>query len=73
MERIYVDFNTMMQDPAERVRLKDEAILTTLGETVMVVVYDETMEVEAAIELDAATNTWWARPDWLTKRDLDYA
>jgi hypothetical protein len=74
-ERIYVDFNTMMQDlwsEEPRVRLPDTYLERPLGSGVEVILYDEEMEVHAILEPDPNGRDWWARPDWSTRRDLPY-
>lgn len=72
-ERIYVDFNTMMQDiwsDEPRVRINGHAERPDLRNRQRVVVYDEEFEVEAVLEYDTQHDVWWARPDWSTRRDL---
>ena len=71
--RIYVDFNTMAQDDAERVRVNPRVngdLAASLRPGLAVVLYDEGLEVEAVLEHDASSDTWWGRPGWSTGRDL---
>jgi hypothetical protein len=35
-----------------------------------VILFDETMEVQALLEFDEADQRWWGTPDWSTSRDL---
>ncbi|MGI8727908.1 MAG: hypothetical protein ACR2K6_09570 [Solirubrobacterales bacterium] len=76
MERISVDFNTMMMDPEARVLLPTHMvpkILPALRPGLRVSLYDETLEVEAVVEQDDRyRDRWWARPDVSTYRDLPY-
>jgi len=71
--RIAVDFNTMMIDPDERVSINTEfapelAALLRAGQ--VIILYDETLEVEATAEYDKTSRRWLARPHWATSRDL---
>ena len=71
--RIYVDFNTMAQDDAERVRINPRgngALAPSFRPGLAVVLYDEGLEVEAILEYDAPSGSWWGRPDWSTSLDL---
>ena len=71
--RIYVDFNTMAQDDAERVWINPRVnadLATFFRPGLAVVLYDEGLAVEAVLEYDAPSGTWWGRPDWSTSRDL---
>ena len=73
LPRIYVDFNTMNQDlwsRERRVRIPESAAKLELRDGMRVIIYDETLEVEATLEYDREHNIWWARPDWPTRRDL---
>ncbi|HEU5437898.1 MAG TPA: hypothetical protein VFU88_01315 [Ktedonobacterales bacterium] len=75
MQRISVDFNTMMADPDERVTLGQFGTpngdwLPPLISGERVLLYDEEMEVEAVAEFDAEHRFWLAAPDWSTRRDL---
>lgn len=70
---IYVDFNTMMSDPEERVYINTDVqpdIANHLYPGLLVILYDEDLEVDATVEFDAAHKRWQARPDWSTSRDL---
>ena len=71
--RIAVDFNTMLMDPEERVVLNttiDPQLEAILRPGQAVVLYDETLEVEAITELAEPSQRWLARPNWQTSRDL---
>lgn len=75
--RVYVDFNTMMMDPEERVYIgkegslqDDQDVLAALHPDLPVVLFDEEMQVEAIPELDPETGVWLGRPIWSTQRDL---
>ena len=71
--RIYVDFNTMAQDDAERIRVNRRVngdLATSFRPDLAVVLYDEGLAVEAVLEYDAPSGTWWGRPDWSTGLDL---
>ncbi len=74
--RIYVDFNTMMMDPEERVYIgkegsvqDDQDVLSVLRYGTPVVLHDEEMQVEATIEYDGKRKIWFGKPDWATRRD----
>jgi hypothetical protein len=74
--RISVDFNTAMADPEERVYINtsvNRRLLECLRLGLPVVLYDETLEVEATVECDEQRGKWWARPEWSASRDLDYS
>ncbi len=73
---IYVDFNTMMMDPEERVYIgkegsaqDDQDMLSVLRSGMPVVLYDGEMQVKAAIEYDGERKIWFGKPDWATRRD----
>lgn len=71
--RIAVDFNTATMEPEERVVLPaalDDALRSVLQSGLPVILYDETLEVEAVVELAEPSRRWLARPDWATSRDL---
>jgi hypothetical protein len=70
IERIYVDFNTMMQDQQERVRIHQRRVQPCFRIGMHVIIHDETLEVDALLEFDETRRIWWARPDWSTSRDL---
>lgn len=74
MKRVYVDFNSAMRDPEDRVliahvgRPKKRAIPDlTPGETILI--YDEEMEVQAIVAFDQQHQAWLAVPDWETVVD----
>ena len=69
---IAVDFNTMLMDPDERVTINTEVapeLVDVLDPGEDIVIFDETLEVEARVELDSQSRRWMARPDWTTSRD----
>lgn len=73
MLRIYVDFNTMMTDEEERVYINtliQQELESCLRPGLSIVLYDEEMEVEAAVEFDDEQKQWLGKPDWSTRRDL---
>ena len=73
MIRIAVDFNTMTMDPQERVWIPVRAaqqLAHCLKPGLSIVLYDESLEVEAVAEYDEVDEGWWARPDQATYRDL---
>lgn len=75
MQRIYVDFNTMMSEPVDRVKLAkvgspNARRLPALHEGERVLLYDEEMEVEGTILFDTTSDYWMAIPDDATWRDL---
>ena len=75
MQRIYVDFNTLMSEPVDRVKVAPEesADVTTmpwLRDGAKVLLYDEELEVEATLHFDAHYAYWLADPDWSSRRFL---
>ena len=75
MQRLYVDFNTMMSEPVDLVKLEAdhapfEKRRPSFHEGERVVLYDEEMEVEATIHYSARYHYWLAEPDWATRVDL---
>ena len=73
--RVSVDFNTMMVDPEERVSINTgihQDLLEHLRPGLLVLLCDETLEVEAIAEFDEEHRRWLARPNWSTSRDLPY-
>ena len=71
--RIYVDFNTMTMDPQERVSVNidmQQDLAACLHPGLLVVLYDEEMEVEGTIEFDKEHQQWLAQPHWTTRHDL---
>lgn len=73
MQRIYVDFNTMMTDERERVLITTIAradLASTPRPGLVTLLYDETLEVEAVVEFDEDDHLWWSEPRWSTIRDL---
>jgi hypothetical protein len=71
--RIYVDFNTMTADARERAYINTGIqgnLAGSLRSGMVVVLADETLEVEAVIEYDEGDQTWWGEPIWSTSRDL---
>lgn len=74
-DRITVDVNTMNEDPEERVYLPTR-INAHLREIVRpglrLVLYEPfDFEVEAVVKYEPAHDTWYGRPDWSTRRDLE--
>ncbi len=73
MIQIIVDFNSMMQDPAERVVINVDTqpqIAKHLQNGKRVLLCDTDLEVEGNLEFDSNYNTWLAVPDWSTQRDV---
>ena len=75
MPRIYVDFNSMMRDPQERVELGQVGTwqgerLPVLNDGDQVELFDEEMEVSGIVAYDPTTRVWLAVPDWATRREL---
>lgn len=72
--RICVDFNTMMSDQEQRVYLptrRNQNILEILYPGIKVVLFEPfDIEVDALVEYDTEDNTWYGRPDWMSKRNL---
>ena len=71
--RIYVDFNTMMMDERDWVSINPHSnrdLMHKLRPDMHVILYDETLEVEAALEFDTVNEWWWGEPNWSTSRDL---
>lgn len=75
MQRIFVDFNTMMSEPVDVVKLGVEGInpLPPLCEGEQVLLTDGEMEVQATVVLMPERRYWMARPDWSTRVDLTSA
>ena len=75
MQRLYVDFNTMMSEPVDLVKLEaDHAPVKrphpSFHEGERVLLYDEEMQVEATIHFSERYHYWLAEPDWATRTDL---
>ncbi len=75
MKRIEVDFNTLMSEPVDLVKLGQAGTpngdqLPPLCDGERVLLWEPGLEVEANIIYDAETNYWLARPDEATWRDL---
>jgi hypothetical protein len=71
--RISADFNTMLMDPSERILINPAThrnLARSLRSGMHVILFDETMEVQALLEFDEADQRWWGTPDWSTSRDL---
>jgi hypothetical protein len=71
LKRIEVDFNTLTSEPVGLVKLapstlKGDALLA--GERV--ILWEPGLEVEGVILYDTATQSWLARPDETTWRDV---
>ncbi|MEO7000180.1 MAG: hypothetical protein ABI068_00095 [Ktedonobacterales bacterium] len=76
MQRIPVDFNSLMRYDNQRIELGqegtwqgDELPLLHTGERI--IVYDEEMEVAGVVEYDVAHHVWLAIPDWSTRRFIE--
>src|SRR5690242_14896256 len=72
---VYVDFNTAMADPQERVAINtgvQPQLASQLHPGMTVILRDETLEVTATIEYDAEHHVWLGYPDWSTRRDLPF-
>jgi hypothetical protein len=70
--RIYVDFNTALQDDEARVWLPTNVrpdLLEILTTGQRVILYDEEIQVDAVVE-QVAPGDWWARPEPGTYREL---
>lgn len=73
--RTYVDFNTMTTDPKERVYINTHLqpdLVKDLRSGLVVMLYDEEMEVEASVEFDEKDRVWRGQPNWSTRRDLPF-
>lgn len=75
MKRIEVDFNTMMSEPVDLVKLGqvgtpngDRLLPLTDGERV--ILWEPGLEVEATIIYDTTARYWMAQPDETTWREL---
>ncbi len=75
--RFYVDFNTMMQSEDELVTIgsighpyHDQELLKSLCPGMLVVLYDEELEVEAIAEFDEDYQRWLGKLDVSTRRYL---
>lgn len=71
--RLYVDFNTVAIDPKERVYINPHTqpgLIQELHSGLVVMLYDEEMEVEAVVEFDEHDKIWLGQPNWSTRRDL---
>lgn len=75
MKKISVDFNTMMSEPVDVVKLGQVGTpngdrLPPLQDGERVILYDEEMQVEAIVRFNAANRYWLASPNWTTRVDL---
>ena len=72
MQRLYVDFNTMMSEPVDLVKLSTDKSSNhpAYHEGERVVLFDEEMEVEATILHSERYHYWLAKPDWATRVEL---
>jgi hypothetical protein len=84
LQRLSVDFNTMMMFPDESTvlicyrdsqRQDDQEALAVLREGERYLLTDSDMEVEAVVALREyqAGWAWIGRPDWTTRRDIPCA
>lgn len=75
MHRINPDFNTMNMHEERLVLLPTHVephLLEYLRPGLRVVLYEPfDFEVEADVDYDADHDSWYGRPDWETKRDLE--
>jgi hypothetical protein len=63
----------MAMDAQERVSINTDFqkdMVAGLCPGLLVVLYDEEMEVEGMVEFDAEHQIWLAQPNWSTRRDL---
>jgi hypothetical protein len=73
MIRIIVDFNSMMQDPEERVQINvvtQPELLEVLRPGLRILLCDTDLETEGVVEFDEELQIWLAMPDWSTQRDI---
>jgi hypothetical protein len=79
MGRLFADFNSMTHDDlGERVlvgkqgswQIEQYRPLNWLIPGATVKLSDGELEVSAVLEFDEATQCWFGRPDWATRRDL---
>ncbi len=76
MRTYFVDFNTMMTDPQERVTIAQEGHdeeLPAAREGERVLLTDDTMTVEAVVVLSCfpdGRRIWLGVPEWSTMRDV---
>jgi hypothetical protein len=70
LDRVYVDFNTMMLDEHERVSIHPSTVRPSFRPGLRLVLYDEELEVEAELDGNDGRGWWLARPDWSTRRAL---
>lgn len=73
MQRIPVDFNSLMRYDNQRIELGQEgtwqrAELPPLHPGERIIVYDEEMEVAGVVDYDAVDRVWLVIPDWSTRR-----
>lgn len=78
MDRIYVDFNTSMADPRERVYINtkvDPDLLAVLRDGARALLYDGgidgCIEVVATAEFDPNHDRWYGCPDWTTLHHVE--
>ena len=75
LPRISVDFNTAMQHPDSLVWIPTAVrpeLLEVIAEDARVILFDESLEVEATVQR-LGPDEWWAAPDAATYRDLVHA
>lgn len=74
--RIYVDFNSRDEDDNIFISLlgkpnENNDFKNRLVKGLLVVLYDEELEVEAQLGWSDEFNMWLGIPDWSTRKDLE--
>jgi len=78
--RIFVDFNrTTSDEQGDRVFVGKEGTWQVesfpfkphLAPGKTIYLFDGELQVKAIVEFDAVNRSWYARPDWSTRRDLE--
>lgn len=73
MIRVTVDFNSILPEPDDRVPIGVEGqpeIKPHLQEGLRVLLCTSDLEVEGNLQFDDELNSWLAKPDWSTQRDV---
>jgi hypothetical protein len=68
--RIYVDFNCLDARGNIVINPVEEMAADNLCEGMLVILYDEELEVEAHLRTRDQYGMWAAMPDWTTKRSI---